>query len=284
MVEQPRFVEFNSSSLTVEWNTGCIDQTLSHGYQITFCQVGSQKDNPNCTDTPRTVNVTGAAIHSYTIKDLVPYRGYKVTIAAQSDTSIGPSSDPIFWTTLEAAPTEPRDLKVVKVTNTSIDLEWDPPAEINGVLNRYTVYYNGSKVDVNRNEDRNKSVPFTLENLAAHTYYHISVVAWNGATNSKPSRPVIQRTDISNPSEVHLASESSDVIMWKPPTVAAGNLDYYEMLVNRSNRLDYVYLKDTKCTLAIDPCEANHNVVFQLRAVNVRYSPHAGPAPVNLDR
>lgn len=287
-------MKVESKWASVEWNTHCIDQSLSHGYQITYCQVRSDRNNSNCTDdTLQTINVTGAAIHNFTITDLVPYHTYKVNIAAQSDLLTGPSSDPVFFTTLEAAPSPPQSLRVLDVSSESFTLEWEAPANINGVLNRYTVFYNNSKVEVPKQGNSTNRMTYVLSNLAAHSMYQISVVACTGVQPcSNTSNMVSPITDIGKPGIVQLRNNSGGVIRWDPPMIAGGDLNYYEMEVNQSSDPHpiIIYLNGTTCTMSIDPCLSSRSVKWSLkvRAVNLRYSPHGvertKPADENVDR
>lgn len=277
-VSQSKVIKVEATWADVGWNTHCIDQSLSHGYQITYCQVPSDRDNTNCTDAPRMINITGAANHNFTIKGLDPYHTYMVNIAAQSPTLTGPPSDPVFFTTLEAAPSPPRSLKVLSATQNAFTLEWEAPAKINGVLNRYIVYYNNGTANVLKHGSFNDTMTYVLTGLVAHTHYTVSVVACISVLPcSKASNTVNWQTDIGKPGIVELVSNNGNVIKWNRPLIAGGDLDYYEMEVNRSGDLqrEVIYLNGTTCTLPMDTCSNSRSAEFRVRAVNLRKSPHS---------
>lgn len=70
------------------------------------------------------------------------------------------------------APSEPYDLKVNSVTNSSITVTWKPPLDANGYLRNYFVYINNNKTDTRTNETM-----YTFDNLQLDTVYNISVSA-----------------------------------------------------------------------------------------------------------
>lgn len=52
---------------------------------------------------------------------------------------IGPPCDPLVNTTLEAAPSPPKNLRYSGVTNNSVTLYWDAPESKNGARMFYNV-------------------------------------------------------------------------------------------------------------------------------------------------
>lgn len=269
-----------SETASFEWNTACIDESLSHGYLISYCPVKADRDNTNCTESPKNISIVGAAIHNYTLNHLTPYSTYKVTIAAQSFDKLGPFSDPVTFTTLESSPSPPRSLIVLNVNSSAATLQWDPPSEMNGVLNRYAIHYNNLRIDAPKVGDATDRITYVLTGLKANTDYDIGVIAWTGAREcSNTSNRVYIRTDIGVPGNVQIESIDHNVIRWRAPVVAAGNLDFYEMLVSiksmEGDLTQIVYLNGTLCTIAFNVnCQMNETHVFSVRAVNVMNTPH----------
>lgn len=280
-ISKPTLKDYAPTSVTVEWNTECNDQTLSHGYQITYCLTPSTVV-ANCIEPVQQINVTGATIHSFSLPELEPYRCYKVQVAAQSDTSTGPLSEPEFFTTLEDTPSPPRSLNILNKTSSTITIAWEAPLKINGII-RYDVHYNTHKKTVNKHDNATDRMVYVLEDhLLPHTLYEIGVVACTGATKCSDTSNLIHPvTDIGEPGKVMVSSTPSitreKVITWKPPTVPGGKLDYYEMAVSREGDVHHmiVYLNSTNCTLDISPCTNGYPLSFKVRAVNLDYAPHA---------
>lgn len=55
------------------------------------------------------------------------------------------------------APSEPRNVTVVTVTNTTIVIEWIKPNQTNGIIKYYTISYNGVSVNATpKNQDELK--------------------------------------------------------------------------------------------------------------------------------
>lgn len=272
-----------STSAGLEWNTACIDESLSHGYHITYCLVNSEPGNYDCLNASQTIEISGASVHNYTLTRLIPYSAYKVHIAAKSPIKLGPSSDPLFFTTLESSPSPPQHLKVTQVHANNATLQWEPPVAMNGVLNRYTIFYNSDKVDVLKVGEATDPMKHVLMGLTAYTAYDIRVLACTGASLcSNASNSVKFSTFIGEPSVVQRIEQgglaiTSGRVEWNKPRVPGGILDFYEMQVLRSNNVwRTIYLNSTRCTLiTVNECETSIAAVsFRVRAVNVRYSPH----------
>lgn len=267
-----------SDTATLEWNTACIDESLSHGYIITYCLVQGERDNSNCSEPPSNVTIDGAAIHSYKLPELIPYRTYKVNIAAKSADKIGPLSDPVYFTTLEASPSPPRSLMVLELNSSAATLQWDPPAQMNGVLNRYIVYFNSQKYDMPKSGSAGDRMVFVLTGLDANTDYRITIRACTGARLcSESSNTVAVHTDVGPPGAVRLlANGQPGEIGWQQPLQAGGNLDYYELeMEHDGGRRHRVLVNGTRCRIALAMCLAGEeSYSFRVRAVNVMYAAH----------
>ena len=66
-----------------------------------------------------------------------------------------------------------------------MDVQWDPPDKMNGILQQYTVTYTGAGSGDNTTTDTS----VTLTGLEACTEYIVTVTATNGAGTSEPSEP-----------------------------------------------------------------------------------------------
>lgn len=88
-----------STYIDLEWKLECGDSAIVEGYNIIYCPINSPRDE-SCRTPEKSLNITGTTSHR--IKDLRPYVTYKIQVAMYSKTRIGPRSEPLFNTTLEA--------------------------------------------------------------------------------------------------------------------------------------------------------------------------------------
>uniref|UniRef100_A0A182K5R5 Fibronectin type-III domain-containing protein n=1 Tax=Anopheles christyi TaxID=43041 RepID=A0A182K5R5_9DIPT len=263
--------EMVSSSIHLKWKTECVD--VAHtGYIIYYCSILSPR-TLGCKEPEMTVNVTDKNQHHFQLENLHPYVTYKIEIAMYSETHIGPRSESLVNTTMEAAPSPPRNLVVQKVTNNSISLHWEPPAHINGGKMFYWVFYNEKfiKHDV---EELETDVNFTLENLDAFTEYLITVTA-ETVKPSNSSQPVRVRTLVGNPLVIGQPSTNSSndsklTISWNSPLKPSGCVEFYELKVKASQTIVYQQRK-TECQLREAICQHrdSQKYEFLVRAVNV---------------
>lgn len=275
---QPTYIELN-------WSIACIDRTLIIGYTLHYCPIKDIK-TLECKDAPQMVNITGEAI-GYNLTNLKPYTTYKIEIQMFSPDLVGPLSDPLVKPTLEAAPSPPRNLTYHDVTNTSVALIWEVPENVNGVVNKYIVSFNGKEIkeEVNIGQQAGPTIRFILNNLEGFTDYEVLVIACT-VECSKPSNKVHFKTAVGVPGEIkqpRLINNSPDgpkFIYWDPPPKRSGLVQYYELKTRRTlgQNVDerIIQIKRTNCTLEILSCgNSANNFEFSVRAVNVIHSAHA---------
>lgn len=217
-----------------------------------------------------TISSLNRTINEYLLTDLLPYSTYSVTIAGKSSKGIGPQSDPHRFTTFEAQPTPPRNLRKIRATNTSATLEWDAPESINGVLNRYEIKFN--KLTQVMEKTSNISITYELTGLVSNSFYSIEVVACSNVNCSMNSNQIHIRTDIGSPSNVTLFNyRPADAIEWSKPLSPGGYLEYFEVRIHKNNEETLtIQLNGTKCTPVLK-CEYDQ-MWYDVRAVNVRYT------------
>lgn len=218
-----------SDLIEVGWKLECSDRIdIVQGFNIYYCPITSPH---NVTCKGPKMNTTVKA-HPHTIHGVVhgltPYTTYMLTVAVLTKNGEGLHSDPLYNTTLEGAPTPPQNVIVTDVTNTSITVEWQPPAAMNGILNYYLVYYNEKWMNVEK--DRKAVIPY----LESHKEYNITVSACTVRCSNR-SVPITRKTDIGVPGRIEVpvvrfVNHSQVNIAWKPPKDAGGHLDYYEVL------------------------------------------------------
>lgn len=95
----PRLV---STEIEVEWKLECTDSGIVAGYQLEYCPIKEPK-TLECVQPEKKLNITGSLYNpKHTISGLLPYTTYKIIIRMFSNSTMGPGSDPLANTTLEA--------------------------------------------------------------------------------------------------------------------------------------------------------------------------------------
>lgn len=275
-----------STYIDLEWKLECGDSAIVEGYSIIYCPINLPRAQ-SCKEPEKIVNETEKTSHR--IEGLKPYVTYKIQIAMYSKTRIGPRSDPLFNTTLEAAPSEPRDLVYSEVRNDSVTLHWKPPLHINGGKMNYEVWYNKSKIKV-YTENYTSDQTYILRGLEPFMNYKIIVLAFTiGQSNASNSVDI--QTEIGTPGVIQQpgsedSGDSKLSIVWQAPERKAGCLEYYELKIKTNTNSDdsaaITRIQGTKCQLKRSICQlagTDSNRVdkyeFSVRAVNVILSPHA---------
>lgn len=273
-------VKVQSTSIEFKWNLACIDQTILTGYILEYCQIKDPKTE-ECKEPPKSHNISAHA-KEYKLEELKPYTTYSVRIRMLSDNNMGPWSDSQVNTTLESAPTPPRNLQAHNITNSSVELTWDQPEAVNGVLVRYEVSYNGKSFSVEKSEGTQR--PIVLRKLQSFTEYEVLVRACTGHC-SNASAPITFNTSIGIPGTIHQPKVINQQLRWEAPDVPGGRLEYYEVLVvytNNGEQRRSIKINGTRCTFTDDV----RNILvgkldYSVRAVNVNNSLHFKGDQVN---
>lgn len=268
-------VRVQSTSIEFKWSLQCIDRTILTGYILEYCPIKDPKTE-ECKEPAKSHNITAMA-KEYKLEHLKPYTTYSVRIRMLSDNSIGPWSEPQVNTTLEAAPTPPLNLRYHNITNTSVELTWDAPETINGVLVRYEVSCNGQPTSVEKNEGTQH--PYWLANLNSFTEYEVVVKACT-VLCSDSSNPIVFNTSIGHPGVIPQPKVTDwQLLEWMPPAVAGGRLEYYDVQVvytNNGRQIKTIPINGTKCHFTKEFREILNEGQFDysVRAVNVLQSSH----------
>lgn len=91
-----------STEIEVEWKLECTDSGIVAGYQLEYCPSKEPK-TLECMETEKKLNITGGLENpKHTLTGLMPYTTYKIIIRMFSNSTMGPASDPLANTTLEA--------------------------------------------------------------------------------------------------------------------------------------------------------------------------------------
>ncbi|XP_053977661.1 uncharacterized protein LOC128875796 [Hylaeus volcanicus] len=258
-----------SDFIEVRWNLECSDRIgIVEGFNIYYCPIVSPL-NLNCKGAKLNTTIKGDR-HTTNgrVYNLKPYTTYMLAVAILTKSGEGVHGDPLYNTTLEAAPsTPPQDVKIVNVTNTTMFITWKPPDAMNGVLRYYKVYYNK---EVQKVDEANH---IELKGLLAHTNYNISIAACTVACSIES--PIIhETTKIGVPGKmnvpnVRFVNSSQVIVIWNKPQYSAGHLNYYEI---SSSDGEVQNNTRTEAQLPIPDCKTvgrERLYQFRVRAVNI---------------
>lgn len=181
---------------------------------------------------------------------------------------------------LLTAPTAPRDLQAKKIDNSSVEITWSRPSEVNGDELTYQVWYNNRKININEVNTLKKNFTFSIELLEAFTNYTITVVACTSKC-SESSNSLKLRTAIGLPGmplqpkleESFKESKDTKKISWENPKTVAGNLNFFDLKLSRLNERGFYEEKIYRLNGQTRSCFVEgfncDNINFQVRAVNV---------------
>ena len=88
--------------------------------------------------------------------DLSVYTQYLLSIRVSNPEGEGPETIVVVMTD-EGAPSSPRNVKILSVQASSIQLSWWEPARPNGVIQGYRVYFQQNNLTSVQQVDQNKS-------------------------------------------------------------------------------------------------------------------------------
>lgn len=211
---------------------------------------------------------------NYKLEGLRPYSKYKLKIAGYSSAANGTYSDACIFTTYESKPSAPRNLTITKITNSSIELFWEPPEFLNGKI-KYEIqhYIKGNDKKIT-NVPRNTNLTHTIHNLMSFQEYEISVGACTKFCEYV-TRTI--KTKIGIPGYITDENSTNDVLAWNVPVHKNGPVDYYELTLNFEIN---AILIGTKCTLLpqVATCDGSRNrYEFYIRAGNIMSSNSSTP-------
>uniref|UniRef100_A0A3Q2FHG1 protein-tyrosine-phosphatase n=1 Tax=Cyprinodon variegatus TaxID=28743 RepID=A0A3Q2FHG1_CYPVA len=165
-----------------------------------------------------------------TIQNLITSETYTIQVLAFTSVGDGPFSDPVHVKVLRGVPGQPVKFKVGKVTDTSIELIWEPAYTKEKIVN-YELLYKPVKFGslVSLFAPRNS---FTVEGLKANTEYSFSLAAISNKGIGAFTNEVVQRTSQANVPRnfsVNLATKTSVLLTWDFPETS----NPYPFIYNR---------------------------------------------------
>ncbi|KAM6977591.1 neurofascin [Aplochiton taeniatus] len=179
-----RVSDIESNQVTVHWDPVSRESIMGalKEYKVYFWRDRSQlrwlsvsramksKDFP--ANGPRT---------SGTLSDLFPYSNYKIYIVVANNRYESSPSNTIEFATPEGVPSAPRSFRIQQRHLDTIYVDWDTPAEPNGIITGYSLKYqtvNATRGEELRVEDFPPNISsFSLRRYDRYTRYRFSLAA-----------------------------------------------------------------------------------------------------------
>uniref|UniRef100_H2LR38 protein-tyrosine-phosphatase n=1 Tax=Oryzias latipes TaxID=8090 RepID=H2LR38_ORYLA len=174
-----------------------------------------------------------------TIRSLTPLETYTIKVLAFTSVGDGPFSPPIKVKVVQGVPGQPSKFQVGAVSDTSIELIWEP-AHDKEAIRRYELRYresnHGNQVGILKTFDPTKS--YVVESLRPNTEYYFSLAAISdkgiGAFTNEILQKTLQAKPSAPPQEIECSSTSSTslLVSWRPPPLKSqnGDLTGYKVL------------------------------------------------------
>uniref|UniRef100_A0A8B9LZ65 Neural cell adhesion molecule L1 n=1 Tax=Astyanax mexicanus TaxID=7994 RepID=A0A8B9LZ65_ASTMX len=111
---------------------------------------------------------------------LIPYSNYMMYIVVANNRYEGPPSNRIGFQTLEGVPSVPRSFRIMHRHYDTLYVDWEEPAEPNGILIGYTLKYQTLNVSGERMQVENlppNATSFSLRRFDRYTRYKFSLAA-----------------------------------------------------------------------------------------------------------
>uniref|UniRef100_A0A3P9LB39 protein-tyrosine-phosphatase n=1 Tax=Oryzias latipes TaxID=8090 RepID=A0A3P9LB39_ORYLA len=154
-----------------------------------------------------------------TIRSLTPLETYTIKVLAFTSVGDGPFSPPIKVKVVQGVPGQPSKFQVGAVSDTSIELTWEP-AHDKEAIRRYELRYressHGNQVGILKTFDPTKS--YVVESLRPNTEYYFSLAAISDKGIGAFTNEILQKTLQANVPKnftVKWATKTTVVLGWK---------------------------------------------------------------------
>ncbi|XP_029013317.1 neurofascin isoform X2 [Betta splendens] len=179
-----RVSDIQSTEVTVHWDPVTRSSIMGDlkEYKLYYWRDSSQLRwlRVNRAMMSKAFPVNGAE-PSGVLTELIPYSHYKMYAVVANNRFEGPPSNTILFSTPEGVPSAPRFFRIQQRHLDSIYVDWDLPAEPNGIITGYSLKYqtvNATRGEEMRVEDFPPNVTsFSVRRYDRYTRYRFSVAA-----------------------------------------------------------------------------------------------------------
>ncbi|XP_072220633.1 receptor-type tyrosine-protein phosphatase S-like isoform X2 [Leuresthes tenuis] len=158
-----------------------------------------------------------------TIQNLITSETYTIQVLAFTSVGDGPFSDPVHVKVLRGVPGQPGKFKVGKVTDTSVELTWEPAYTKEKIVN-YELLYKPVKFGSLEKLTFGPRNSYTVEGLKANIEYSFSLAAISNKGIGAFTNELVQRTSQANVPRnfsVNLATKTSVLLTWEFPETSS---------------------------------------------------------------
>ncbi|XP_052404355.1 receptor-type tyrosine-protein phosphatase S isoform X4 [Carassius gibelio] len=158
-----------------------------------------------------------------TIHSLVPSETYTIRVLAFTSVGDGPFSDPVHVKVRPGVPGQPGKFQVGKVTDTSVELTWEP-AYSKEPVKAYELIYKAPELGIQEKRSFEPRTSYLVEGLRANTEYTFSLAAVSNKGIGAFTNEINQRTAQANVPRnfsVNLATKTSVLLTWEFPESSA---------------------------------------------------------------
>ncbi|XP_051763907.1 receptor-type tyrosine-protein phosphatase S isoform X24 [Ctenopharyngodon idella] len=152
-----------------------------------------------------------------TIQSLVPSETYTIRVLAFTSVGDGPFSDPIHVKVLQGVPGQPTNFQVGEVSDTSVELTWEPAFEKEGIIS-YELHYKEGSQGPQVKKSFGPTASYVVEGLRANTEYYFSLAAVSNKGIGAFTNEISQRTSQANVPKnftVKLVTKTTVLLTWK---------------------------------------------------------------------
>ena len=138
------------------------------GYRLTYRERDANKSSASL------VNIKGPNTTQYTIKNLLVFTQYLVTLEVRNPEGLGPATTVVVMTD-EGVPSAPLNVSTHSITNTSVTVTWQQPSQPSGVIQGYRLYFMHTNfTDVRTVKEAGEHLQYKLEGLGKNYSHHPS--------------------------------------------------------------------------------------------------------------
>ncbi|XP_051979720.1 receptor-type tyrosine-protein phosphatase S-like isoform X5 [Xyrauchen texanus] len=152
-----------------------------------------------------------------TIQSLVPSETYTIRVLAFTSVGDGPFSDPIHVKVLQGVPGQPNNFQVGEVSDTSVELTWEPAFEKEGIIS-YELHYKEGNQGLQVKKTFGPTSSYVVEGLRANAEYYFSLAAISNKGIGAFTNKIFQRTSQANVPKnftVKLVTKTTALLTWK---------------------------------------------------------------------
>ncbi|XP_016330008.1 receptor-type tyrosine-protein phosphatase S-like isoform X26 [Sinocyclocheilus anshuiensis] len=152
-----------------------------------------------------------------TIQSLVATETYTIRVLAFTSVGDGPFSDPIHVKVLQGVPGQPTNFQVGEVSDTSVELTWEPAFEKEGIIS-YELHYREGRQESQVKKTFGPTSSYVVEGLRANTEYFFSLAAVSNKGIGAFTNEISQRTSQANVPKnftVKLVTKTTVLLTWR---------------------------------------------------------------------